>query len=225
MIDAEPLSPAAALARLVEGNRRFHERTPNNSSDNRRLFDPAFVEGQRPFAIVVGCSDSRTPVEIIFDEGFGDLFVVRVAGPVVAPSIVGSVEFAASTFGTRLVVVLGHTNCGAIRASMNVLRTGDRPESRNIRAITDRIVPQIRGIVRNPGTMTEAQIARAAMRCKVEGSADDLRHGSQLLEELVLAGQVAVVGADYDLETGKVDFFDGLPLERQRARHPTVPPK
>ena len=193
-------------------------------SGGRRLFDAGQVEGQRPFAIVVGCSDSRTPVEIIFDEGFGDLFVVRVAGPVVAPSIVGSVEFAASTFGTRLVVVLGHTGCGAIRASMNVLRTGDRPESRNIRAITDRIVPQIRGIVRNPGTMTEAQIERAAMRCKVEGCADDLRHGSQLLEELVLAGQVAVVGADYDLETGQVDVFDGLPLEHQRSRRPTVPP-
>ena len=217
----EPLTPAAALERLIAGNRRFAARAPTV----RPLFDPIFVEGQRPFAIVVGCSDSRTPVEIIFDEGFGDLFVVRVAGPVVAPSIVGSVEFAASTFGTRLVVVLGHTNCGAIRASMDVLRTGDRPESRNLRAITDRIVPQIRGIVRNPGAMTDAQIWRAAMRCKVEGCADDLRHGSQLLEEMVLAGQVAVVGADYDLATGKVDFFDGLPLDRQRhARGATQPP-
>lgn len=218
MTAREPLSPSEALDRLVEGNRRFQSRAPTVQSSGRRLFDATFVEGQRPFAIVVGCSDSRTPVEIIFDEGFGDLFVVRVAGPVVAPSIVGSVEFAASTFGTRLIVVLGHTHCGAIAASMNVLRTGDRPESRNIRSITDRIVPHIRGVVRNPGNLTEPQIARAAMRCKVEGCGDDLRHGSQLLEDLVLAGQVAVVGADYDLETGHVDFFDGLPLERQKRR-------
>ena len=212
------LAPEPAIERLVDGNRRFLSRTHDDSKQASRLFNAGLAEGQRPFAIVVGCSDSRTPVEILFDEGFGDLFVVRVAGPVVAPSIIGSVEFAASTFGTRLVVVLGHTQCGAIRASMNVLRTGDRPESRNIRAITDRIIPHIRGVVRNPGTMTEDQIERAAMRCKVEGCADELRHGSRLLEDLVLAGQVAVVGADYDLQTGQVDFFDGLPVERQARR-------
>jgi len=115
--------------------------------------------------------------------------------------------------------VLGHTGCGAIRASMNVVRTGDRPESRNIRDITDRITPHIRSVVRNPGTMTEAEIERAAMRSKIESCCYELRNGSKLLEELVLAGQVAVVGADYELETGKVDFFDGLPLDRQ-AKQP-----
>jgi carbonic anhydrase len=160
---------------------------------------------QRPFAIVLGCSDSRTPVEIVFDQGFGDLFVVRVAGNIVAPSIVGSIEFAASQFGTRLVVVMGHTGCGAIAATMNALATGLGPESKNLRAITDRIAPHIEAIaLRGSGPET----MRDAMQANVRASVDHLRHGSQILEELVLKGRVVVVGGDYDLETGQVQFFE-----------------
>jgi carbonic anhydrase len=166
---------------------------------------------QRPFAIVLGCSDSRTPVEILFDEGFGDLFVVRIAGNVVAPSVVGSIEFAASQFGTRLVLVLGHTRCGAIAATVNALRTGNGPESRNIRSITDRIAPHIEPMVRSSGAAVEAELLRELMRVNVRASASHLRHGSRLLEELVLAGRVAVVSAEYEIETGLVHFFDGLP--------------
>ena len=161
---------------------------------------------QRPFAIILGCSDSRTPVEILFDEGFGDLFVVRIAGNIVAPSVVGSIEFAAAQFGSRLVVVMGHTRCGAVAATLSSIDTGLGPESKNIRSITDRIAPHVEGLER-PSDPNEA--LRAAVRANVRASADHLRHGSQILEELVESGYLAVVGAEYEIETGMVHFFHG----------------
>jgi carbonic anhydrase len=207
--DPDALSPNAAARRLLEGNLRFCDGRPASAVRN---FSPDLAERpQRPFAIVLGCSDSRTPVEILFDEGFGDLFVVRIAGNVVAPSVVGSIEFAASQFGTRLVVVLGHTRCGAIAATADALHTGDGPASRNICSITDRIAPHIAPRVRASGTVTEPALLRELMRINVRASVDHLRHGSRLLEDLVLAGRVAVVAADYELETGRVQFFDGIP--------------
>jgi carbonic anhydrase len=210
--DPDALSPKAAAERLLAGNRRFCDGRPALAS---RIFRPELAElaerPQRPFAIVLGCSDSRTPVEILFDEGFGDLFVVRIAGNVVAPSVVGSIEFAASQFGTRLVVVLGHTRCGAITATANALRTGDGHESKNVRSITDRIAPHIEPLLHAHGDATDPAALRDLMRANVRASADHLRHGSKLLEELVLAGRLSVVAADYELESGRVQFFDGLP--------------
>lgn len=204
--DPSSPTPEQALRRLVEGNRRFREATGTTSG--RPWSRQLAAEAQRPFAIILGCSDSRTPVEILFDEGFGDLFVVRIAGNIVAPSVVGSIEFAASQFGSRLVVVMGHTRCGAIAATVNAIQTGLGPESKNVRSITDRIAPHIEGLVR-PGD--PEGILREAMRANVRASADHLRHGSRLIEELVVAGRVAVVGAEYELETGAVRFLDGLP--------------
>src|SRR5512132_264088 len=140
--DAPPAEEA--IRRLVEGNIRFRAST----SSAVRSWDPKLaIPNQRPFAIVLGCSDSRTPVEILFDQGFGDLFVVRIGGNIVAPSVVGSIEFAASQFGTRLVVVMGHTRCGAVAASVRAIQTGSGPESKNIRSITDRIAPHIEHLV------------------------------------------------------------------------------
>jgi carbonic anhydrase len=205
--DPNDLSPERALARLMAGNRRFLDETTPTSA--RAFSSHLATRPQRPFAIVLGCSDSRTPVEILFDEGFGDLFVVRIAGNIVAPSVVGSIEFAASQFGSRLVVVMGHTGCGAVGATVRALQTGLGPESKNIRAITNRIAPHVQSLVR-PGE--PASPIPEAVRANVRASTDHLRHGSQLLEELVLAGELAVVGAEYDLETGAVDFFDGVPL-------------
>jgi carbonic anhydrase len=210
--DPSSLSPEDALRRLTDGNRRF--RDENAASSARSWSRQLATEQQSPFAIVLGCSDSRTPVEILFDQGFGDLFVVRIAGNIVAPSVVGSIEFAASQFGTRLVVVMGHTRCGAVAATVKAMETGLGPESRNIRAITDRIAPHIEGLVR-PGN-TEG-IIREAVRANVRASANHLRHGSALLEQLVVAGRVAVVGAEYELETGEVHFFDGVPASRSSA--------
>ena len=204
--DESSLTPEAALRRLVEGNQRFRSQAARSAT--RPWSEQLATEPQRPFAIVLGCSDSRTPVEILFDVGFGELFVVRIAGNIVAPSGVGSIEFAASQFGTRLVVVMGHTRCGAVRATVEALQTGMGHESRNIRSITDRIGPHIAGLVR-PGD--QDALLREAIRANVRASVDHLRHGSQLLEELVLAGRLTVVGAEYELETGAVHFFDGAP--------------
>lgn len=225
-----PLAPRDALARLKEGNRRFLGR---GRTIQKRGFSAELAEvQQRPLAVVLGCSDSRTPVEILFDQGFGDLFVVRVAGHVVAPSVVGSIEFAAQQFGTRLVVVLGHTRCGAIKATVEALR-GNNHASRNIRDITDRIRPYIESVVSVSDYHTsqghrpadaarssreDTELVRASMRAQVRASAEHLRHGSRVLEDLVLDGTLAIVGAEYELETGKVRFFHGLPLEREEPR-------
>jgi carbonic anhydrase len=199
----DALPPADALERLIEGNRRFRE--AGGGSWVRGWSEQLAVVAQRPFAIILGCSDSRTPVEILFDQGFGDLFVVRIAGNIVAPSVVGSIEFAASQFGSRLVVVMGHTRCGAISATAKVLQTGVDPGSKNLVAITDRIAPHIEGHLR-PGNPESS--LRDAMRANVRASVDHLRHGSRILEELVIAGRVAIVGAEYELETGTVSFFE-----------------
>jgi carbonic anhydrase len=205
--DERSITPEEALRRLSDGNERFRTKTSRMSA--RPWAEQLATEPQHPFAIVLGCSDSRTPVEILFDVGFGELFVVRIAGNIVAPSVVGSIEFAASQFGTRLVVVMGHTRCGAVHATVRALQTGLGSESKNIRDITDRIGPHIADLVR-PDADAEA-IARAAIRANVRASVDHLRHGSRLLEELVLADRLVVVAAEYELETGAVHFFDGAP--------------
>jgi carbonic anhydrase len=204
--DPDSLSPEEALRRLVEGNERF--RGPGAPA-GRPWTSQMAREVQRPFAIILGCSDSRTPVEILFDQGFGDLFVVRVAGNIVAPSIVGSIEFAASQFGSRLVVVMGHTGCGAVTATVGALQTGHGPASANIRAITDRIAPHVEAIVRGGGS--PERVVADAVRANIRASVDHLRHGSRILEDLVLAGRVVIVGAEYELETGMVRFFEGVP--------------
>jgi carbonic anhydrase len=203
--DTDSPSPEHALEKLVAGNQRFREGLKTTAA--RTWNERDATRPQQPLAIVLGCSDSRTPVEILFDQGFGDLFVVRVAGNIVAPSVVGSVEFAASQFGTRLVVVMGHTGCGAISATVKAIQTGLGPESKNIRAITDRISPHIDALVR---LGNEKDLIRQAMRANVRASADHLRHGSRLIEELVQAGRVVVVGAEYEIESGAVHFFDGV---------------
>jgi len=210
--DPDSPSPREALQRLVDGNRRFREA---QATAGRPWSHEQAGQAQRPFAIVLGCSDSRTPVEILFDQGFGELFVVRVAGNIVAPSVVGSIEFAASQFGARLVVVMGHTRCGAIAATVRALETGEGPESKNIRAITDRIGPHVEGIVSSASHDPAHRdgLLREAERANVRASVDHLRHGSRLLEDLVLAGRVVVIGAEYELESGVVNLLDALPAE------------
>jgi carbonic anhydrase len=205
--DPTSLPPKAALERLIAGNRRFQE--SRGSSEARKWSSHLATTAQRPFAIVLGCSDSRTPVEILFDEGFGDLFVVRIAGNIVAPSGVGSIEFAAAEFGSRLVVVMGHTRCGAVSATVRSIETGSGPGSKNLASITERIAPHIEPLVRPGGG---EPMLREAMRANVRASAHHLRHGSAILEELVSSGRLAVVGAEYEMETGAVHFFDGVPL-------------
>jgi carbonic anhydrase len=170
-----------------------------------------FVARQEPFAIILGCSDSRVPVEIVFDQGLGDLFVIRVAGNIVAPSQIGSVEFAAEQFGTRLVVVLGHIRCGAIQATLEELQRPTESRSRNLRSIVDRIRPSLEELLETELRHNGEALARQAVRANVRVCANHLRHGSEILEQLIINDGLLVVGAEYSLETGEVDFFDGVP--------------
>jgi len=203
------LAAHEALERLREGNRRFAAGMRGEEGLSSLARRAALVTGQEPFAIVLGCSDSRVPAEIVFDQGLGDLFVIRVAGNVVAPSQVGSVEFAAERFGTRLVVVLGHSQCGAIVATVEELqRPGDLP-SRNLRSIVDRIRPSVVSLLANDPGIDPAALLDEAVRANVRASADHLRHGSELLERLIQREGLLVVGAEYSLESGLVDVFDG----------------
>jgi carbonic anhydrase len=200
-----------ALERLRQGNRRFVEHAEHPAgtlSQENRL---ALVQGQQPFAIVLGCSDSRVPAELVFGQGFGDLFVIRVAGNIVAPSQVGSVEFAAARFNTRLAVVLGHTQCGAILATVEELRRPTPRQSPNLRSIVDRIRPSVEPLLATPlGEQPDALVGQA-VRANIRAAADHLRHGSEFLERLVARDGLLIVGAEYCLETGVVDFFDGVP--------------
>ncbi len=202
-----------ALEKLREGNRRFVSGKPQYDAHNSPQRRGELVAGQKPFAIILGCSDSRVPAEVIFDQGLGDLFVVRVAGNIVGPTLEGSVEFAASQFGTRLVVVLGHSCCGAVAATLQQLaaqQEGEAP-SPNIGAIVSAIRPAVAPLVEdNPGRDSNELMAQA-VRENVRASARQLREGSHVLKDLLHNDGLVVVGAEYSLETGEVDFFDAVP--------------
>ena len=202
------LPAARALERLRAGNHRF-------ATDDRRAQTSAtrrkdLLSGQQPFAIVLGCSDSRVPTELVFDQGLGDLFVIRVAGNVVAPSQIGSVEFAAEQFGSRLVVVLGHSKCGAVTATLQELQRSGRNLSPGLRAIVDRIRPAVQPLLGSEINDHPDSLAQRAVRANIRASAQHLRQGSESLQRLTVADGLRVVGAEYCLETGRVDFFDGL---------------
>jgi carbonic anhydrase len=207
----------AALEELRAGNRRFVGKLGLGSESGRgataaRARRSELPLGrQEPLAIVLGCSDARVPAEIVFDQGLGDLFVIRVAGNIVAPSQVGSVEFAASAFGTRLVVVLGHSNCGAVHATLEQLARPSREQSRNLRSIVDRIRPAVEGLLERVPPHDPQTLEQQAVRANIRMSANHLRHGSEVLEQLIANDGLRVVGAEYSLETGVVDFFDGVP--------------
>jgi carbonic anhydrase len=200
-----------ALNRLRQGNRRFVEADPAALAPSHHVRRAALVDGQEPFAIILGCSDSRVPAELVFDQGLGDLFVIRVAGNIVAPSQVGSVEFAAGRFGTRLVVVMGHSQCGAILATLDELQGRTTIQSKSLRAIVDRVRPPIETLLSLRGNAEPNTLAQEAVRANVRASTNHLRHGSELIEQLILKEGLLVVGAEYSLETGIVNFFDGVP--------------
>ena len=214
------ISARDALTLLQEGNKRFvadrGRDAPIGQMRRREL-----TERQEPFAIVLGCSDSRVPAEIVFDQGLGDLFVIRVAGNIVAPSQIGSVEFAAERFGTRLVVVLGHSGCGAILATLDELKRPAENQSRNLRSIVDRVRPSVEPLLATDLRHDHNALIRDAVRANVRASASHLRHGSEILEQLIYRDGLLVVGAEYSLETGIVEFFEGVPdgaLRDQAAR-------
>ncbi len=209
MAKPKPIPAAKALLRLVQGNRRFVKNRSTGLLSVHRDVRKLLLKSRGPFAIILSCSDSRAPSEILFDQGLGDLFVIRVAGNVVAPSLIGSVEFAAATTQARLVVVMGHTQCGAIQATFDVVEGRKAALSENIHDIVDRILPHIQRLVaRKKGAYKREEVLRDAVRANVLASADHLRHGSKFLEDMVRDNELMIVGAEYDIESGLVDFFD-----------------
>jgi carbonic anhydrase len=195
-----------ALRRLREGNRRFVSSLGRGKNPGARAL--RLTQVQEPFAIVLGCSDARVPAELVFDQGLGDLFVIRVAGNIVAPSQVGSVEFAAERFGTRLVVVLGHSGCGAILATLEEIRRPAAKQSANLRSIVERVRPSVQTLL-DAGLKRDGRaLVRHAVRANIAASVSHLRHGSELLERLIRKDGLRVVGAEYSLETGVVEFLD-----------------
>ena len=195
------IDPNEAMQRLRDGNRRFVDRVP----EGRTGWDPASATENHPFAAILCCSDARAPAEFVFDVGLGDLFVIRVAGNIVAPSQVGSIEFAVDAFGVPLVVVMGHTRCGAIAAAARHLTTGEPPAIESVLRITSRIRPIIEPVLATEGLEDPL---RAAMRANVLASVAQIAHGSRLIEDLVQAGKLRVVGAEYELESGRVRFLE-----------------
>jgi len=200
-----------ALALLREGNHRFVSNVSSRDIFESRARRIELAAGQEPFAAILGCSDSRVPVEIVFDQGLGDLFVIRVAGNIVAPSQIGSVEFAAEQFGSRLVVVLGHSRCGAIETTLEQLRRPVENQSRNLHSIVDLVRPAVEDLLATDLKHDHPALLQAAVRANIRASVRHLRHGSDIIENLIQNAGLMVVGAEYSLETGMVDFFDGLP--------------
>ena len=205
------LSASAAFQRLRDGNQRFAAGTPIRDTLSSRVRRARVADSQSPIAAILGCSDSRVPVEIVFDQGLGDLFVIRVAGNIVAPSQIGSVEFAAELFGTRLVVVLGHSGCGAVLATLQQLQQAAANPSRNIHSIMERIRPAVEGLLTTELPHDPDVLLQRAVRANIRASVDQLRRGSPLIESLTQNAGLLVVGAEYSLETGVVDFFDSAP--------------
>ena len=196
------IEAARALELLREGNGRFaRERVKrSNLSEKRR---EELAEGQEPFAVVLGCSDSRVPVESVFDQGLGDLFVVRVAGNILAATQAASIEFAVTNFGSQLVVVLGHTQCGAVKATADAL-------SETVGESTNFIIKTLRPIVAPlVAEHGHDEAIDMAVMANVRSVAGSLRRDSAVLIDLIAAGKLLVVGAVYDLATGVVNFFDG----------------
>jgi carbonic anhydrase len=202
------ISAVDALNRLREGNRRFVSDEVSEDTLASREHRAGAATPQNPFAIILACSDSRVPTELIFDRGIGDLFVIRVAGNIVAPSQIGSIEYAAKQFGTRLVVVLGHSNCGAIIATLQELALKDSHRSPNLRAIVDRIRPAVEPVLDDNSDVEDEAVIGRCVRANVRASVEQLRHGSLILEQLIDAGDLKIVGAEYSIETGNIEFFE-----------------
>jgi len=204
------ITASDALQKLRDGNRRFVSGEVDAAPSINRAHQAGMSGGQEPYAIVLACSDSRVPVEMVFDQGFGDLFVIRVAGNVVAPSQIGSIEYAARQFGTKLVVVLGHSNCGAVTATLMERAREQTHRSPNLRAIVDRIRPAIEPLLELHGERDVHELTGAAVRANIRASVERLSHESLVLEKLIEDGSLTVLGAEYSIETGIVEFLDDI---------------
>ncbi len=202
------ISAQQALQRLIDGNRDYVAGTRLPDAYTNAVMRGKLVADQKPFAIILGCSDSRVPAEMVFNQGLGDLFVIRVAGNIVAPSQIGSVEFAAAQFDTPLVVVLGHSQCGAILATLDEIKRPSQSQSPNLRAIVSRVRPSVEKLLESAPADDSDAFVQKAVRANIEASVNQLRHGSELIEQLIQKDRLTIVGAEYSLETGVVEFLD-----------------
>ncbi|MBL0215577.1 MAG: carbonic anhydrase [Myxococcales bacterium] len=213
------MTPSESLQRLVEGNQRYVANVRGAESTPSHFRRVELATAQRPFAVVLGCSDSRVPAELVFDQGLGDLFVIRVAGNIVAPSQLASVEFAAQAFGCSLVVVLGHSQCSAVSATLDDMTPGAADAPASLNSIISRIRPVVVPLVELGNALPRETLMRAAVRANIRASVDAIQRGTPLLEGLSVSEQLVVVGAEYDLVTGVVDVMQPL-----RSRASTNPP-
>jgi carbonic anhydrase len=202
------ITASEAIKRLKEGNQRFVSGVRSIETIVKQSQRAEFIVGQTPFAIILGCSDSRVPAELIFDQGLGDLFVIRVAGNIVAPSQVGSVELATELFGTQLVVVLGHSMCGAVKATIDELERPSDEKSSNVLSIVNRIRPAVEPLLDTELRNDPDKLLESCIHANILAATNHLMHGSQMLENLVQQGKLKIVGAEYSLETGYVSFFE-----------------
>jgi carbonic anhydrase len=199
-----------ALERLRQGNQRFLSDEPDFPHHGSRRREQV-AAGQLPFAVILGCSDSRVPAEIVFDCGLGDLFVIRVAGNIVASSLIGSIELAAEQLGVRLVVVLGHTECSAIRSTVDQLETNRQDVSPHLQVILDFVRPTVDRLVEGGLRDDREELVNQAVRANIQVSVEALLQKSTVLRRLIDEDDLLIVGAEYCLESGEVDFFHGLP--------------
>lgn len=198
------IAASEALERLKLGNEAFRA-GGGFHLETETLLKSAGNKDQKPFAIILGCSDSRVPAEIVFGQGIGDLFVIRVAGNIVAPSQIASIEFAAENFGTRLVVVLGHTRCGAVQATLEQLVKPAESRSPHLYSIVDRIRPAVEQLLPSAG---EADLMTRAVRANISASVNNLKLGSDILKGLIAEQGLLITGAEYCLDSGAVEFLD-----------------
>lgn len=202
------MSAEQALQHLKEGNRDFVEHVKTSDTLAGLGAAAELIQNQQPFAVILGCSDSRAPAEIVFNQGVGDLFVIRVAGNILSPSVIGSVEFAAAKLGTRLVVVLGHTQCGAVAATLEALEQSADDPSPNLQSIVDGVRPSVEPLLDTEARHDHGKLSAAAVRANVDTSVKGLATGSELLQNLIDTDGLKIVGAEYAVETGRVEFFD-----------------
>lgn len=201
-------SAQEALDILRAGNRRFVKGEFDDVAAANRAYPGSLSDGQQPLAVVLACSDSRVPVELVFDQGFGSLFVIRVAGNVAGPTPIGSIEYAVRQFGTPLIVVLGHSQCGAVMATLAELAGEPGQSSPGLRAIVDRVRPAVEPILAAHSDYRDASVIEQSVRANIRASVRRLSNGSRVIDKLIGAGELLVIGAEYSIETGRVEFFE-----------------
>lgn len=204
------VTPSLALQYLVEGNKRF----VNNLKYNRNLLQQVNEtrDGQWPFAVILSCIDSRTSAELLFDQGLGDIFSVRIAGNIANEDILGSMEFACKVAGSKLIVVLGHTKCGAVKGAC------DHVEMGNLTALLSKLRPAVddETVTKNERNSSNSEFVENVAGINVRRTVDAIRDRSHILHEMIEKGEIGICGAMYNVESGEVEFYDDNTIIRQK---------